>query len=195
MTRHSRDPRGAPAGQLTAVDRGSRASRFIRLAIALHDLLAAAECLKQVSQPGTSLSLAGRQALRDAMVTAYGRLFPRCDLEPCGLPSQYEPAGALRTTHLHLLGMRNLMHQHGESSRRRVLVGPASTKSTGSHVAPGGWIVWSVRQDPLGHLDLQEVDSLFQHLRDRLHEDAGQILAELFAGRAIPLSEVAMEDA
>lgn len=168
--------------------------RFVRLALGLDDLLAAISCLRLASQCDASRSPQVLRALLGAIVVAYGRMF-RSEGATFGLPHAYAPDGQLLVTHLQLLGMRNLMHQHGESSARRVLVGPATGKSTNSHVAPGGRIVWSVRPDPLGPLDLQQVDALFQHLHARLMADAGQLLAELFAGRAVPPRDVVLEDA
>ncbi|MBX3463216.1 MAG: hypothetical protein KF830_08595 [Planctomycetes bacterium] len=129
------------------------------------------------------------------MVVAYGRLFPHAEDEARGLPLHYEPEGPLLTTHLHLLGIRNLQRQHVASSARRVQVGPARGRSIDSHVAPGGRIAWMVLSDPLGPLDLQQVDTLFQHLHARLLADAGQLCDELFVGRAAPLRDVVVGDA
>jgi hypothetical protein len=201
VNRPGRGPNWAPADDVSlgdehaAVHQGSRKARFIRLALALDDLLAASACLKLTSQPDATLTLQARRALVDAMVVAYGRLFFRSDDETCGLPGRYAPEGRLLATHLQLLGLRNLSRRHGESSSRRVLVGPAHGRSTESHAAPGGCIVWSVRSDPLGPLGLQQVDALFQHLRARVLADAGQLCADLFVGRAAPVRETAMEDA
>lgn len=200
MNRNRRDPSSSAhnesaGGQQDLPGRRGRVARFVQLALALDDLLAADSCLKLVSQPGATLTLLARRALVDAMVVAYGRLFPHVEDTARGLPDLYEPAGQLLVAHLHLLGMRNLSRQHGESSSRRVQVGPARGRSADSHVAPGGRIAWMVLSDPLGPLDLQQVDTLFQHLHARLLADAGQLCAELFVGRAAPLRDVVVGDA
>ncbi len=201
MKRHGHDPRVVPAHSVSlgtahaASDQGSRTARFIRLALALDDLLAANTCLKLASHPDANLTPQVRRALVDAMVVAYGRLFPHVEDTARGLPDLYEPAGQLLVAHLHLLGMRNLSRQHGESSSRRVQVGPARGGSADSFVAPGGKIIWSVRPDPLGPLDLQQLDALFQHLHARLLADAGQLLTDLFAGRAAPPQDIVVGDA
>lgn len=200
MNRNRRDPISSAhsesaGGQQDLPGRRGRVARFVQLALALDDLLAADSCLKLVSQPDATLTLQARRALVDAMVVAYGRLFPHVEDTARGLPDLYEPAGQLLVAHLHLLGMRNLSRQHGESSSRRVQVGPARGRSTDSHVAPGGRIAWAVLSDPLGPLDLQQVDTLFQHLHAHLLADAGQLCDELFVGRAAPLRDVVVGDA
>lgn len=124
MNRPGRGPNWAPADDVSlgdehaAVHQGSRKARFIRLALALDDLLAASACLRLVSQSDASPNPQTRRALVDAMVVAYGRLFPHVEDTARGLPDLYEPAGQLLVAHLHLLGMRNLSRQHGESSSR-----------------------------------------------------------------------------
>jgi hypothetical protein len=165
------------------------------LALALDDLLAATACLKLVDQPDARWTPQVRRALVDSIVMAYGRLFPHVGDGAHGLSSSYEPVGELRATHLHLIGIRNLSRRHRESSLRRVMVGPATGRSAELHVARGGRIGWSVRPDPLGSLDLQQVDALFQHLRARLHADASEQLADLFAGRPDPRQDCVVEDA
>lgn len=193
MNRPGRGPNWAPADDVllgdehAAVHQGSRKARFIRLGLALDNLPAASECLRLISQPGAILTPQARRALVDAMVVAYGRLFFRSDHETCGLPGLYEPEGPLLAT--------NLSRQQGESSARRVQIGPARSRRDDSLVTPGGKIIWSVRPEPLGPLDLQQVDALFQHLRTRVLADAGQLLTELFAGRVAPVRETALEDA
>jgi hypothetical protein len=183
------------SGQQDLSGRRGRVARFVQLALALDDLSAASACLKLVRQPDATLTLQVRRALVDAMVVAYGRLFPHVEDTARGLPDIYEPAGQLLVAHLHLLGMRNLMRQHRESSERRVMVGPARGKRADSLVAPSGKIIWSVRPDPLGLLDPRQVDALFQHLHARLLADAGQLLADLFAGRAAPPQDMVVGDA
>lgn len=199
MNRNRRDPSSSAhsesaGGQQDLPGRRGRVARFVQLALALDDLIVATACLKLVSQPDATLTLQARRALVDAMVVAYGRLFPHVEDAARGLPDLYEPAGQLLVAHLHLLGMRNLMRQHSESSERRVMVGPARGRRADSLGAPGGKIIWSVRPDPLGPLDLPQVDALFQHLHARLLADAGQLLADLFAGRAAPPQDIVVGD-
>jgi len=141
----------SPNSRHVVPDRSRRAGRFAQLALGLDDLLVAITCL--------------RHALLSAMIVAYGRLFPHAGDEARGLPGSYEPEGQLRVPHLHLLGMRNLMRQHCESTLRRVLVGPARGLSAESLFAPGDKIIRSGLSDPLGPLDLQQVDGSFQYLR------------------------------
>jgi hypothetical protein len=186
---------GSRDGQQVVPSRRGRVARFAQLALALDDLLAAGSCLRLVSQSDASLPTQVRHALFSAMIVAYGRLFPHAGDEARGLPGSYEPEGQLRVPHLHLLGIRNLLRQHGESSARRVQVGPARGRSVDSHVAPGGRIIWLVRPDPLGPLDLQQVGALFQGLRTRVEAEAGQLLTDLFAGRPVPPGDVVLEDA
>jgi hypothetical protein len=137
----------SPNGQHVVPDRSGRAGRFAQLALGLDDLLVAISCLRLVTQPDATLTPQVRRALVDAMVVAYGRLFPHAGDEARGLPGSYEPEGQLRVPHLHLLGMRNLSRQHGESSSCRVQVGPARGRSADSHVSRGwsGLLVGSSR--------------------------------------------------
>jgi hypothetical protein len=201
VNRPGRGPNWAPADDVSlgdehaAVHQGSRKARFIRLALALDDLLAASACLRLVSQSDASPNPQTRRALVDAMVVAYGRLFSHVEDTARGLPDLYEPAGQLLVAHLQLLGMRNLSRQHGESSSRRVQVGPARGRSADSHVSRDGRVCWSVRPDPLGPLDLQQVDALFQSMATRIEADAAQLCADLFAGRPAPPRDVVLEDA
>ena len=200
MNRNRRDPSSSAhsasaGGQQDLPGRRGRVARFVQLALALDDLLAADSCLKLVSQPDATLTLQARRALVDAMVVAYGRLFPHVEDTARGLPDLYEPAGQLLVAHLHLLGMRNLSRQHGESSSRRVQVGPARGRSADSHVSRDGRVCWSIRPDPLGPLDLQQVDALFQSMAIRIEADAAQLCADLFAGRPAPPRDVVLEDA
>lgn len=185
----------SPSGQHVVPGRSGRAGRFARLALGLDDLRVAISCLRLASQPDLSPSSQVQRALLSAMVVAYGRLFFRSEDEASGLPSHYEPAGQLLVAHLHLLGMRNLSRQHGESSSRRVQVGPARGRSADSHVSRDGRVCWSVRPDPLGPLDLQQVDALFQSMATRIEADAAQLCADFFAGRPAPPRDVVLEDA
>jgi hypothetical protein len=185
----------SPSGQHVVPGRSGRAGRFARLALGLDDLRVAISCLRLASQPDLSPSSQVQRALLSAMVVAYGRLFFRSEDEASGLPSHYEPEGRLRTVHLHLLGIHNLQRQHVASSARRVQVGPARGRSEDSHVAPGGRIAWMVLSDPLGPLDLQQVDTLFRHLHARFLADAGQLCDDLFVGRGVPLRDVVVGDA
>lgn len=195
--RHFGGPRDSvsPGGPQEVSGRRGRVARFAQLALGLDDLCVAISCLRLASQPGAMPQPQVQRALLSAMVVAYGRLFFRSEDEASGLPSHYEPKGQLRTVHLHLLGIRNLQRQHGESSARRVQVGPARGRLADSHVAPGGRIAWTVLLDPLGPPDLQQVDTLFQHLQERLQADTGQLCDELFVGRAAPLRDVVVGDA
>lgn len=195
--RHVGGPRDSvsPGSPQEVSGRRGRVALFSELALGLDDLRVAISCLRLASQPDPSPSSQVQRALLSAMVVAYGRLFFRSEDEASGLPSHYEPEGRLRTVHLHLLGIRNLQRQRVASSARRVQVGPARGRSAESHVAPGGRIAWMVLSDPLGPLDLQQVDTLFQHLHARLLADAGQLCDELFVGRAAPLRDVVVGDA
>lgn len=200
MNRNRRDPSSSAhsasaGGQQDLPGRRGRVARFVQLALALDDLLAADSCLKLVSQPDATLTLQARRALVDAMVVAYGRLFPHVEDTARGLPDLYEPAGQLLVAHLHLLGMCNLSRQHGESSSRRVQVCPARGRSADSHVSRDGRVCWSIRPDPLGPLDLQQVDALFQSMATRIEADAAQLCADLFAGRPAPPRDFVPEDA
>lgn len=185
----------SPSSVQEVPGRRGRLSRFVRLALALEDLHVATACLKLAGQSGEDRPAQVEHALLGAMVVAYGRLFPRARDEATGLPDLYEPIGQLRVPHLHLLGMRNLMRHHRESSSRRVHVGPARGGSIESHVAPGGRIAWMVLPDPIGPLDLQQVGALFLDLRTRVEAEAGQLLTDLFAGRPVPPRDVILEDA
>lgn len=185
----------SPNGQHVVPDRSGRAGRFAQLALGLDDLLVAISCLRLASHSDASQPSQVRSALLSAMLVAYGRLFPHAQEEARGLPAGYEPEGPLLATHLQLRGMRNLSRQHGESSSRRVQVGPARGRSADSHVSRDGRVCWSVRPDPLGPLDLQQVDALFQSMATRIEADAAQLCADLFAGRPAPPRDVVLEDA
>lgn len=68
-------------------------------------------------------------------------------------------------------------------------------RSIEAHAAIGGRIVWPVCPGPFGLLDLQQVNALLRQIRERLPVEAGQLLGDLFAGRAVPPDDVVVGNA